>query len=174
VGAHVLDLFAGTGSLGLEALSRGASSVRFVERDAAALGVLRRNIDSLETGDCARVHRGNALSTTAWYGDDDGGACYHVAFFDPPYSMFVSPALRSRLVAAVEALFARFLEIGAILVFHTPAAGAAQLHLCRALESDVRFYGKTALVYVTRNGERLSADHHVSGSSAIAAFRRGA
>jgi 16S rRNA (guanine966-N2)-methyltransferase len=151
VGAHVLDLFAGTGSLGLEALSRGASSVRFVERDATALVALRRNVDLLGVGDRARVHRGDALSAATWRSCDDGGVCYDVAFFDPPYPMFASPGTRRQLVATVESLFSSFLETGAALVFHIPATGVARLHLCRALESDVRLYGTTALVYVTRN-----------------------
>ena len=56
-GAKVLDLYAGAGYLGIEALSRGAASVDFVERNGAACAVIRRNLDSLGLSDQARVHR---------------------------------------------------------------------------------------------------------------------
>ena len=60
-GARVLDLYAGSGALGLEALSRGAASAEFVELGRASLAALRRNLDALGVGDRARVHRGDAL-----------------------------------------------------------------------------------------------------------------
>src|SRR5262245_37711296 len=61
-GARVLDLFAGSGALGIEALSRGAERTVFVERDAAALGALSANLDSLGLGDrCVEVRRADAL-----------------------------------------------------------------------------------------------------------------
>jgi 16S rRNA (guanine966-N2)-methyltransferase len=60
-GASVLDLFAGTGALGIEALSRGAASATFVESDERVLGVIRRNVASLGLSDRATVLRGDAL-----------------------------------------------------------------------------------------------------------------
>jgi 16S rRNA (guanine966-N2)-methyltransferase len=81
-GLRVLDLFAGSGALGIEALSRGAASAVFVESDARAAAVIRRNLDSL--GAEARVHRRDAL---AWLGSAAGaGETYDVVFADPPYS----------------------------------------------------------------------------------------
>ncbi|MBA2338363.1 MAG: 16S rRNA (guanine(966)-N(2))-methyltransferase RsmD [Acidimicrobiia bacterium] len=78
VDAVVLDLFAGTGSLGLEALSRGAGAVTFVERDRSALAVLRENI--------ARVGLGGTVvaADVGRFLAHPGGA-YHLAFVDPPY-----------------------------------------------------------------------------------------
>src|SRR5437764_202672 len=63
--ARVLDLFAGSGALGLEALSRGAATVDFVELAPRSLSVLRENITSLDAGPGARVHRGDALRFAA-------------------------------------------------------------------------------------------------------------
>src|SRR5215218_2705118 len=60
-GARVLDLFAGSGALGLEALSRGAASATFVEQDAKALASLRANLDALGAGEAAAVVKGDAL-----------------------------------------------------------------------------------------------------------------
>jgi 16S rRNA G966 N2-methylase RsmD len=65
-GARVLDLFAGSGSLGLEALSRGAEHARFVERSTPALAILRRNVQVLGVEDRARIVRGNALQPATW------------------------------------------------------------------------------------------------------------
>src|SRR4051812_48223225 len=79
--AVVLDLFAGSGSLGLEALSRGASHVRFVERGAPALAVLRANVDALRVGSRVQVFVGDALAPASWPPAVD------VALLDPPYAM---------------------------------------------------------------------------------------
>ena len=79
-GAQVLDLFAGTGSLGLEALSRGASFCLFVEQDA---GILERNIEAMGFQDVARVHRGDVFRfLTALRMQDDP---IDIVFVDPPH-----------------------------------------------------------------------------------------
>ncbi len=79
-GARVLDAFAGTGALGLEALSRGGGEAVFFERDAGALAALRANIGACGAGERSKVFARDVLRT----GRCDGPAC-SVAFFDPPY-----------------------------------------------------------------------------------------
>lgn len=81
-GAHVLDLFAGTGAVGLEALSRGAAAALFVESDRAACEVLRRNIDAVGL-DGASVQRRPVASVLA--GAPDSRA--DLVFADPPYEL---------------------------------------------------------------------------------------
>jgi 16S rRNA (guanine966-N2)-methyltransferase len=81
-GARVVDLFAGTGALGLEALSRGAEAVVFVERTPQVLTLLRRNIESLGVGERTRVVRGDALR----YADGLDGHAFDLALADPPYT----------------------------------------------------------------------------------------
>ncbi|MBK7876081.1 MAG: RsmD family RNA methyltransferase [Planctomycetes bacterium] len=66
-GARVLDLYAGSGSLGLEALSRGAVHVRFVEQAKVALDALKANVEELGVKERVRVIRGNALARTSWH-----------------------------------------------------------------------------------------------------------
>lgn len=80
--ARVLDLFAGSGALGLEALSRGAATAEFVELNAPSLAALRQNIEALEVGPRTVVHRGDALRFAARL---PPGA-FDICFADPPYS----------------------------------------------------------------------------------------
>ncbi len=80
-GAAVLDLFAGSGALGLEALSRGASSAVFVEIAPASLRALGDNIDALGAGEVATVRRADALK----FAESLPPHAFDVAFADPPY-----------------------------------------------------------------------------------------
>ena len=79
--ARVLDLFAGTGALGLEALSRGARRADFVEFRPASLHALRANVAALRLRDRTRVFKRDALPFAAALAPDS----YDVAFADPPY-----------------------------------------------------------------------------------------
>lgn len=102
-GAKVLDLFAGTGALGIEALSRGASRVVFVERDAAAIRVLRENLKALELDrEAAEVRRGEALA--ALRTATERGEFYDLLFIDPPYGE--AARLGPKLSALLPALLA--------------------------------------------------------------------
>lgn len=76
-GLAVADIFAGTGALGLEALSRGAAHCTFVERDRAALAALKANIAALGAGTRAAVRAGAA--------EGFAGGPFDLAFLDPPY-----------------------------------------------------------------------------------------
>ena len=80
-GARVLDLFAGTGALGLEAISRGARSADFVETRPASLHALKANVIALRARDRTRIFKRDALPFAAALGAD----AYDIAFVDPPY-----------------------------------------------------------------------------------------
>jgi 16S rRNA (guanine966-N2)-methyltransferase len=83
-GARVADLFCGVGSLGLEALSRGAASVTFVEKNAEVIAVLEKNIAKAGFGTQSRVVRASAFRVGAPVGP--GGQRYDLVFVDPPYA----------------------------------------------------------------------------------------
>ncbi len=100
--ARVLDLFAGTGALGLEAISRGARSADFVETRPASLHALRANVVALGLRDRTRIFKRDALPFAATL---PAGA-YEVAFVDPPYG---SRMLDRVLDAWRERPFARIL-----------------------------------------------------------------
>jgi 16S rRNA (guanine966-N2)-methyltransferase len=91
-GARVIDLFAGSGALGLEALSRGAAFCLFVETDAAARGAIRDNVEALGLFGATRVHRRGADAL----GEKPAGVGgpFTLAFLDPPYGKdLCAPAL---------------------------------------------------------------------------------
>lgn len=83
LGAHVLDLFAGTGALGIEALSRGASRAVFVERDRRALRTIAENLARTRLADRAELVRSEAAAFVT--SDDDRGAAFDLVLADPPY-----------------------------------------------------------------------------------------
>jgi len=126
-GARVLDLFAGSGALGLEMLSRGAAHADFVELGPASLATLRQNIDALGVGAETTVHRADALR----FAERVPAGAFDIAVADPPYSLDAA----ERLVA----LFRRH-PFANILGVEHPAN--------RALPGDeTRRYGDTALTF---------------------------
>jgi len=103
-GARVLDLFAGTGALGLEALSRGARSADFVEFKPDSLHALRANIASLRLRERTRVFKRDAIPFAAALDPDS----YDIAFADPPYG---SRKLDRVLESWRQTRFARILAV---------------------------------------------------------------
>jgi 16S rRNA (guanine966-N2)-methyltransferase len=131
-GARVLDLFAGSGALGLEALSRGAERATFVERAPGALAALRANVAALGPG--AEVVRADALR---WLRTASAGARqYDLVFLDPPYRRAAAlGAELSRLLPAV-------LAPGALVVSESDRRAPLELTI---QATDERRYGDTLI-----------------------------
>lgn len=129
--ATVLDLYAGSGALGLEALSRGAAHVTFVERAGAALKTLRANLDTLGAAGEATVVRGDALR----FVERLEAGSFAIALADPPYDDHAAAAL---VEAFARCPFARWLWLE-----HRAAAPLPVLPGAR-----VRRYGDTALTSI--------------------------
>jgi 16S rRNA (guanine966-N2)-methyltransferase len=120
-GAAALDLFAGSGALGLEALSRGAASCVFVERDREAARVIQANLEKLRlTG--AVVRCGDALS--ALREESAAGRRYDLVLVDPPYSEYASS-----LQMALSDLIPGVLSPDGLVVVETGAKTEAELPL---------------------------------------------
>jgi 16S rRNA (guanine966-N2)-methyltransferase len=139
-GNAVLDLFAGSGALGLEALSRGASSATFVDSDREAVRAIERNVAKLGLGG-VRLVRSDAVRFISACSDR-----YDVVFVDPPYEMVES--LRMSLTEQ----FPRVLAPGGTIVFETAADIEPELPLSVRVS---RRYGSTR-VTIFDGSERRS------------------
>ena len=136
--ARVWDLFAGTGATGIEALSRGAGSVLFVERAQRALEVLRANLTLLGplAAERSQVIRGNAWNPSAREDPPD------LIFVDPPYEQVRRDP--TGCLAHVETLQSRLAD-GGCLVFHFPKGVLCESNLRTLGELDLRHFGGAAL-----------------------------
>jgi len=151
--AAVADLFAGTGSLGLEALSREARSCLFVENDRQALRILRQNIDAMGLGAKVRVSPRNAWYFAKFAHPDRP---FDLIFVDPPYidshdSGQGSPLAELLIGLAQPRLLA---ENGMVVLRHESA------HPCgneygRVVLTDSRRYGSMALSFLEPNQSRI-------------------
>src|SRR4051812_44187645 len=93
--ARVLDLFAGSGALGLEAVSRGAAEADLVENAAASLTSIAANVATLDAGDVVHVHRIDALK----FARSLEPSAYDVAFADPPYDLGLAAQVAEQWLA---------------------------------------------------------------------------
>jgi 16S rRNA (guanine966-N2)-methyltransferase len=130
-GLRVLDLFAGSGSLGIEALSRGAAAATFVERSPRALAALRGNITALGLAERARVVEGDALTALRLPGK------YDLIFLDPPYAAAAGP-----LAGALARGLAGVLAAGGRVVSESDRRAPLELELPLRRE---RRYGDTMI-----------------------------
>ena len=135
VDARVADLFAGTGCLGLEALSRGAARAVFYDVDPRCLDAIRRNLEKLRFADRADLRSGDAFAAVAGLEPMD------VVFVDPPYPFFVKRAEDLRRL--VETCLGRLAEGGRVVVEHRPKQGLGEVAGGRIL--DERVYGGTVV-----------------------------
>jgi 16S rRNA (guanine966-N2)-methyltransferase len=133
-GARVLDLFAGTGALGLEALSRGAARVAFVDDGAAARALLRRNIERARAMGDTDVWRRDATRL-----GDNRGPGYGLVFLDPPYGRALGEAALASAVAG------GWLAPGAVVVWEEGAPVAAPPGFAPL---DARRYGDTTVTFL--------------------------
>jgi 16S rRNA (guanine966-N2)-methyltransferase len=143
--AVVLDLFAGSGALGLEALSRGARWCTFVERQGRAAAAIEANCRALGLEDRVRLVRADALRPSPRVRPPEGGR-YTLLLADPPYALTADPQGRTRLAAMAETLAA---------LGYLAAGTAAMLRAARGtpmdgpwpgfLAEDQRTYGSTTL-----------------------------
>lgn len=137
-GAHVLDLFAGTGALGLEALSRGAKSVQFVDDGVKANALIKQNINALGAHGSTKIYRRNATKL-----GENRNAPFNVVFLDPPYGK----GLGEKAIAAC--LAGNWIAGGALIIWEEnapvqPPAAFTTL--------DTRKYGDTTITILKYTG----------------------
>jgi 16S rRNA (guanine966-N2)-methyltransferase len=133
--AVVYDLFAGTGSLGLESLSRGARAATFFESDRSAIALLRKNIAALALGERAIVAAGDLFQ---WFAtESDTGHRADIIFLDPPYRFLTERA--NELTALAGRIAAKHLSPQGWIVFRHDIHDSLALPALAA--RDVRDYG---------------------------------
>jgi 16S rRNA (guanine966-N2)-methyltransferase len=142
--AVVYDCFAGTGSMGLECLSRGARHATFFEADRSAAKRLEKNIATLDVGERSRVVQGDLFRWFEARADADRNAGADLIFLDPPYRYLRERADDLRRLAA---LFVQsHLKPGGAVIFRHDAND--QLELPPLTRSDVRTYGGMTLEFL--------------------------
>ena len=146
-GGRVIDLFAGSGALGLEALSRGAAFCLFVETDEAARGAIRQNIEALAPDGglfgATRVHRRDATDLGPQPGGD--GPPFDLAFLDPPYGQGLGETALAKLAEG------DWLTPGAVVVFER-GAGEAVFSAPGYTALDARDYGAARVHFLRFDG----------------------
>lgn len=139
---RVIDLFAGSGALGFEALSRGAAFCLFVETDEQARGAIRQNVDAMGLFGRTRVHRRDATDLGQRPGAD--GPAFELTFLDPPYAKGLGETALAKLAAG------GWLAPGAVVVFER-GADEADFDVEGFEKLDARDYG-AARVHFLRFG----------------------
>lgn len=135
-GTRVIDLFAGTGAMGIEALSRGAAFCLFVDEAAQARGLVRENIEALGLGGSTRLFRRDATRMGAAAGNEP----FSLVFCDPPYSHDLAPRA---LASCAEG---GWLAEGALVVVEE--AHGVEVRLPKPFEEhERRDYGETKVVF---------------------------
>jgi len=134
-GTRVIDLFAGTGALGLEALSRGADFCLFVEDEAEARALIRTNLEAMQLTGKARIFRRDATNL----GDAGTMSAFGLAFLDPPYGKQLGEKALGALASG------RWLAPRAVVVLEESAGVTVQIP-DKFVEIDRRTYGDTQVL----------------------------
>lgn len=143
-GMRVMDLFAGSGALGFEALSRGAAFALFVETDEAARGAIRENADTFGIMGATRVHRRSAIDLGVRPGSD--GEAFDLAFLDPPYRQGLGEQALARL------LDGNWLKPGALVVFER-GSDEPEIETPGYERLDARDYGAARVLFLRVQGQ---------------------
>ena len=140
-GVRVLDLFAGTGALGLEALSRGARFCQFVDERVEARGIIRRNADVLGVTGVCKIWRRDATRL----GPSAPQPPFDLVFIDPPYGRGLGEAALASLVEG------GWLAANAMVVLEESARAEISVP-DRLSPEEERFYGDTKIIFLRNRG----------------------
>lgn len=145
VGCNVLDLFAGTGAIGIEALSRGARSCLFVENDATAAAYIRKNLAVAGLESRGEILRANAFRSLPHLVRK--GVCFDLAFVDPPYKIVEEDEDRKRLLQLLEGLAGRGImkPPGIVVIEYRPKRAEIPDRIGGFIRFDERGYDATHL-----------------------------
>lgn len=140
-GMRVLDIFAGTGNLGIEALSRGAEFALFIDSHRESAELIRRNLEGTKLADQAKVVVQEAAAALKWL--SRGEPPFHLVFLDPPYGEGHTQRLLEILSTSP------VVDAGTTVVAEFSAKEDVPTRFGRLAESERRVYGDTALSFLT-------------------------
>lgn len=138
-GMRIMDLYAGSGALGFEAISRGAAFALFVETDEEARGAIRENADAYQVMGRTRVHRRSATDLGPRPGSD--GEAFDLAFLDPPYRKGLGEQTLLRLLEG------NWLKPGALVVFER-GSDEPEIDTPGYERLDARDYGAARVLFL--------------------------
>ena len=138
-GMRVMDLYAGSGALGFEAISRGAAFALFVETDEEARGAIRENADAYGVMGRTRVHRRSATDLGGRPGSD--GEAFDLAFLDPPYRSGLGELTLSRLLEG------NWLTPGAVVILER-GSDEPEIDTPGYERLDARDYGAARILFL--------------------------
>jgi 16S rRNA (guanine966-N2)-methyltransferase len=155
-GCVVADLFCGTGSMGLEALSRGAAWATFIDKDHRVIEILKRNIAKAEFVSQSKAVCANIFKVGAAPTPEQG--LYGLVFVDPPYKMSEDCGQDSR-VGKLMCLISQQVKSGGLAILRTHEHAYALEHYDELTQVDIRNWGSmTIRFYRKNNGQKSSAD----------------
>lgn len=140
-GMRVLDVFAGTGNLGIEALSRGAEYALFIDSHRESAEIIRRNLELTRFTEQGKIVVQEAAAALKWLAR--GEAPFHLVFLDPPYSEGHTQRLLEILSTSP------LIDTGSTVVAEFSAKEDVPTSFGRLVESERRIYGDTALSLLT-------------------------
>lgn len=141
VGAHFLDLYAGTGSVGIEALSRGAERAVFVERSTAAVRVIRHNLETTKLASRARIVRADVFAFLARPRIEEGP--FDLIYVAPPQYQ----GLWAETLRVLDAESSPLLSAGSLIIVQIHPKEHSSLPLARLRLVEQRDYGSTLLCF---------------------------
>ena len=143
VGCRVLDLFAGTGNLGIEALSRGGSEAVFIDNHRTSAALILKNLAATGFSDRAEVMVADTFTALAQL--DSQGRAFDLVFADPPYDQGIVTPLLERLSSL------SILGDDALVIIETASREELETAKGKLNLFDRRFYGDTAIAFYTSN-----------------------
>ncbi len=149
--ARVLDLFSGSGSLGLEALSRGAACCVFIESERALARLIRENAESCRLAARCRILEDDVLRLPQRT-PPAGCSPADIALVDPPYALVDDPNSREGLFEVLESLRGAWVADSGLIVLHHRPLPYALWPTRSLLETDRRIYGESQLTFFEWEG----------------------
>jgi 16S rRNA (guanine966-N2)-methyltransferase len=146
-GASVLDLFAGTGALGIESISRGAKRVVFVEKEKRSLEIIRKNLQLIGNPEQATIMRADALHYMKFAGKDE--LKFDVVFADPPYNYYGTDLL---IEAVMEG---SLLTTQGIFVYERRGGAGITTVAGNDVIMEEKKMGSTSIMYFQKTGESV-------------------